>query len=122
MYNQAEIEAEIALLPYNEPFLELTEDMKARVVYGSWNMLRRRFGADIITTEMAALQALYVAEGEGEEFAKFKRQAVKSMGLEGMSFSFGEGNISPEVLALVEQIRNGELPAEGGPAIFGELR
>jgi hypothetical protein len=117
--NQAEIEAYIAQLPYNDPFTSLPAELREQIVFGSLGMLRRRFGEAILTVEMAALQSLYVAEGEGEEFAKFKRQGVKSMGMDGMSFSFEGGNISPEVTALVEQITHPDL--EGGGVFFGRL-
>lgn len=117
--NQAEIEAYIIKLPYNEPFTSLPAEMRESIVFGSWEMLRRRFGVDLLDTEMAALQSLYVAEGEKEEFAKFKRQGVKSMGMDGMSFSFDGGNISPEVVALVET--KTRLEPEGGGPIFGRL-
>lgn len=122
MMNQAEIEAYIDRLPNNSAFTELPQEVKDKVVFGSYEMLRRRYGAAVITSEMAALQTLYAAEGEKEEFAKFKRQGVKSFGMEGMNFSFEMTHISPEVLALVELIQAEEAEAAAGGVIFGELR
>ena len=84
----------------------MAADVQDKIVFGSFEMLRRRFGAAVITDEMTALQSLYMAEGEGQEFAMFKRQGVKSMGLDGMSFSFDGNNISPEVIALIESLEN----------------
>lgn len=115
--NQQEIENYINQLPYNSAFTELDSETRQKVAFGAWEMLRRRYGSDVITNEMAALQALYIAEGESQEFAMFKRQDVKNMGLDGMSFSFGTGNISPEVIAMIEQQQN----AGGSGAIFGRL-
>lgn len=112
------IEAYIAKLPYNEPFTSLDADFKSKLIFGSSEMLRRRYGAANITDEMVALQALYTAEGEAEEFAKFKRHGVKSMGLDGMSFSFEGANVSPEVVALIEAAAAGGDSSTGG-AIIG---
>lgn len=116
--NRAAIDAYIALLPTNDAYLNLEESVKERVAFGAWEMLRRRYGAAVITDEMAALQALYIAEGEGEEFALFKRQGVKSIGLDGMSLSFATDLISPEVLALIESLNDS---ASGGSddVVFG---
>jgi len=47
------------------------------------------------------LQTIYMIEGEAEEFAMFKRQGVKSMKVEDISFSFESGNISPEVITIL---------------------
>lgn len=116
--NQAEIENYINRLPYNAAFTGLDEDMRSKVAFGAWETLRRRYGAAVVTNELAALQALFMAEGEEQEFAMFKRQDVGSMGLDGMSISFkGNSTISPEVIAMIEQQQNDA----GSGALFGRL-
>lgn len=117
--NPTEIEEYIAGMPFAEDYYSLPDEIKPKLIAECWNMLRRRYGAAVITSEMAALQTVYIAEGEKEEFSKFKRQSVKSFGLDGISFSFDLDHVSPEVVALIEQLQKGTV-ATGGP-IFGRL-
>lgn len=119
--NQQAVEAYIDLLPYNDVFTELIPEAKTKLVFGASEMLRRRYGAAVITDEMVALQALYVAEGEKEEFAKFKRHNVTNMQVEDLRFGFmekGELIVSPEVIALIEQL---EVTAVEAATFFGRL-
>lgn len=118
---QEQIEAEVQLLPLNEPFFKLDPPDRVRFAYAAAGMLRRRYGAAGITVETVALQVLHMAEGEGEEFAKFKRQGVKSMGMDGMSFSFDGTNISPEVVAFMELQARQETDGGEGPPLFGRM-
>lgn len=118
--NQQEIEDYIALLPYNEVFTELDAETKVKVVFAAWQMLRRRFGAAVITTEMAALQTLYFVEGEKEEFAKFKRHGLSNVQVEDLRMNFSEKQtspISPEVEAIIETLTDGT--ATETDVIFG---
>lgn len=100
--NPTAIKDYISRLPYNATFTDLTADIQDKIMFGASEMLRRRYGADAITDEMIALQSLYMAEGENEEFAMFKRQGVKTVRLDEINFTFDGNSISPEVVALVE--------------------
>lgn len=117
--NQTAVNEFINGLPFPDAYVRLPDVLKPKIVTESWNMLSRRYGAAVITDEMVALQAVYMAEGEGEEFAKFKRHAVKSMNVEGIQFSFDLVHISPEVIALVAAAEDGGAGETG--AIFGRF-
>lgn len=117
--NQTAVNELIEAMPFPGSYLELDDAIKPKLVTECWNMLRRRYGAAVITDEMVALQTVYIAEGEKEEFAKFKRQSVKSMNVEGLSFSFDLNHVSPEVVALIDQINDGGAGESG--AIFGRF-
>lgn len=121
--NQAAIELYISRLPYSEFFVDLQQEVKDKVIFSASEMLRRRFAAAaVITDEMIALQALFVVEGEKEEFAKFKRHNLSSVQVEDLRLNFnekGEQSISPEVVAIVDaQLAEKQLDAT---TFFGRL-
>ncbi|MCP3026607.1 hypothetical protein [Halobacillus sp. A5] len=99
----AEVDEYLHKLHYTDVYTTLDEEDRERVVFTSKEMLKRHYDEDLLSTEAVALQSIYLVEGESEEFSKFKRHGVKSMGLSGMSFSFEGNNISPEVVALIEK-------------------
>lgn len=119
--NQPAIELYLSQLPDSENFAALDQEAKDKVVFGSWQTLRRNFGEDILTTEMAALQVLYYLEGKADDFALYRRQGVKSVTTRDVSFSFDTtlGAISPEVIGIIEDIKGGA--GDEGPALFGRL-
>lgn len=118
--NRATIEAYINKLPMNEVYYSFPDEVQEKIIFGSWEMLRRRYGTEFITDELAGLQALYVAEGEREEYAKYHRHGLASMKVEDIVFSFkdNQGRISPEVLAIVEKA---EADKATGNVLFGRL-
>lgn len=124
--NQAEIKAYIEQLPYTDIFLSLAVEVQNKIMFGASEMLRRRFGNAALTVELVAIQSVYLAEGEAEEFAKFRRHNVSSMGVEDLRFTFEKGsgdNIAPEVYAIIQAAaaaKAEEAKAEDIP-IFGRL-
>lgn len=88
-------------LHYTDYYTELDEPIREKIAFTAEEMLKRHFKENLITDEVVALQTLYIIEGESEEFAKFKRQGVKSFTVKGLSFSFEGANISPEVISLI---------------------
>lgn len=119
---QSEVDAYINQLPYNDFYTSLPDETKSKVVFAAWEMLRRRFGAAVITNEMTALQTLYFVEGEKEEFAKFRRHGLSNVQVEDLRMNFSEkmvSPISPEVLAIIETLQEGT-PTDT-TVIFGRL-
>lgn len=121
--DQTLVEQYIAKLPYNEPYTELPMEVRTRIVFGSHEMLKRRYDESLISDEVVALQSLYVAEGEGQEFAMFKRQGVTHINLDGLTITVKGSNVSPEVIALLGDPHD---PTDGGigdsGVFFGRLR
>ncbi|OXS77953.1 hypothetical protein [Domibacillus enclensis] len=98
---------------YTEPYTELEESVRQKIVFTAEDMLTSHYDESLMTPKMVGLQALYLIEGEAEEFSKFKRHNVKSLGLKGMSFSFdGENEISPEVKKLIVRAQEALHPEE----------
>jgi len=99
-----EIDQYLHNLYYSEPYtsIESAED-RQKLVFTANEMLLNFYDESLLTYKLVAKQALYMAEGEGEEFAMFKRHGVKSMGLDGMTFTFDLNNISPDVQAAIEK-------------------
>jgi hypothetical protein len=92
-------------LHYTDHYTELILEERERNVFTAEEMLKNHFDEKYLTVKVIALQTLYMIEGEEEEFAKFKRQGVKSFSIKGMSFSFEGSNISPEVTALIKKVQ-----------------
>ena len=106
-------------LDYTEPYTSLEIEDREKKAFTANEALLRRFDEEIITDKTVALQTIYMIEGEDEEFAKFKRHGVKSMGLSGMSFTFDGSNISPEVIELIEKEQSKS--KQRGSAAIGRL-
>lgn len=119
--DSAEVKAYIMRLPLNEPFTELSPEDQEKFIFNASEMLERRVDASVITYKMIGLQALFMAEGEGEEWAKMKRQGIKSMGMDGMSFSFDSSHVSPEVAIMIEKILNPPEPVKRNVGAVGRL-
>lgn len=89
---------------YSDPYTSIESvDDRQKLVFTANEMLLNFYDESLLTDKLIAKQALYMAEGEGEEFALFKRQGVKSMGLDGMNFTFDLNNIAPDVQAAVSK-------------------
>ncbi|OKL36996.1 hypothetical protein [Domibacillus mangrovi] len=99
----SEIDAYLHSLFYTDAYTELPADIREKIAFTAEDMLINHYDEALLTPKIIGIQTLYMIEGEAEEFAKFKRHGVKSLGLKGMSFSFEGGNISPEVVALIEK-------------------
>jgi hypothetical protein len=99
-----EIDQYLHNLYYSDPYtsINLAED-RQKLVFTANEMLLNFYDQSLLDNKLIAKQALYMAEGEGEEFALFKRQGVKTMGLDGMNFTFELNNISPDVQAAVSR-------------------
>lgn len=96
---------------YTEPYTELDESIRRKIVFTAEDMLTSHYDEVLLTPKMVGLQALYLIEGEGEEFAKFKRHNLKSVGLKGMLFSLdGTNSISPEVQTLIQRVQEALQP------------
>lgn len=110
----------IALMPFTDAYESYDAAMQDKIIFASWEQLIDTFDEEIITSKMAALQTIYMADGYKDEHAKMKMQGVKSFGLDGMSFSYDGTLISPAVSSMIDKILNPPA-ASSGPPIFGRL-
>lgn len=113
----AEVNVYLENRAYTEPYTDLEEPVRKKMVFTAHDVLTSHYDDSLLTAKMVGLQALYMIEGEAEEFAKFKRHNVKSLGLKGMSFSFdGENAISPEVKTMIERAQSTLKPTKRASA------
>jgi len=101
MYVFAEVDAYLQLLSYTDVYKDKTLEEREQLVFTAYDKLLSYYDDIYLTPKIIGLQTVYMIEGEEEEYAKFKRHGVSSMGLKGISFSFDGTDISPEVQALV---------------------
>ncbi|MYL44591.1 hypothetical protein GLV94_02950 [Virgibacillus halodenitrificans] len=107
-------------LSYTEVYTKLPLEDREKLVFTANEMLNYHFEEQFITEKAVAQQTVFMVEGESEEFAKFKRQGVKSFGLDGMSFSFEGSNLAPDAVALVEKQME-SMKSQKGIARVGRL-
>ncbi|MED4399777.1 hypothetical protein [Metabacillus fastidiosus] len=107
-------------LAYTDDYLALPLEQREKLVFTANETLLNYYSSDVISVKAVALQTKYMFEGEEDEFAKYKRQGVKSLGLKGISLTMdktgGNTEISPAVIALIEQEQGA-----GGGAFIGRL-
>ena len=83
-------------------YTKLDEATKEKIVFSAEELLKDRVNPLKINERIIALQTLYMLEGEEEEYAKLKRHGITSYSVKGVSVSFGNGDISPEVLSILQ--------------------
>lgn len=105
MYDFEATDLYLTALHYTDVYKEKSEIDRRSITFTAYDKLLNVYDDVYLTPKVVGLQTLYMIEGEEEEFSKFKRHGVKSMGLKGMSFSFIEdgSGISPEAKALIER-------------------
>lgn len=107
---------------YTEAYTDLDEPTRQKIVFTAEDMLTSHYNESLLTPKIVGLQALYLVEGEAEEFSKFKRHNVKSMAVKGMNFSFdGENEISPEAKKLIVRAQEALQPKEEAQAGVGRV-
>ncbi|MCK1982227.1 MULTISPECIES: hypothetical protein [Peribacillus] len=99
-----EIDEYLHKLHYTKHYTDLPVDLREKIAFTAEEMLKNHFDETLLSDKIIALQTIYMIEGEDEEFAKFKRQGVKSMKVDEISFSFDTGNISPEVISIIAKV------------------
>lgn len=107
MYVFEDVDLYLNSLAYTDVYTVLPILEREKMMYTAYERLTMFFPDEVLTDKVIAAQTLYMIEGEGDEFAKMKRQGVKSFNLKGISFSFdstgGTSGISPDALALIEK-------------------
>ncbi|MED3974607.1 hypothetical protein P4639_14535 [Priestia megaterium] len=114
MYDFALVDTYLQNLAFTESYKEKSEEDRRLISFTAYDCLLSFYADKYLTPKVIGKQTMYMIEGEAEEFAKFKRQGVSSMGLKGMSFSFDiTKHVSPESIALIEQAQALEVKPSG---------
>jgi len=122
MYNFLEVDTYLQALAYTDVYKEKTIEERQSITFTAYDKLLSYYDDIYLTPKIIGLQTVYMIEGEEEEFAKFKRQGVKSMGLSGMSFTFDiTQQISPEVATLIAREKEKEAEVKPSGARVGRL-
>ncbi|OCA87297.1 hypothetical protein [Pseudobacillus wudalianchiensis] len=117
MYVFTDVDTYLFSLAYTEQYQEFDVLEREKRVFTAYELLTTYYPADILTPKIIALQTKYMIEGEEDEYAKYKRQGIKSLGVKGISLSFDDKStaIAPDVIALIEQTNT------SGGAFVGRL-
>jgi len=84
------------------PYFALPEHEQQTAVFEATERLADEYGEEKLTPRLVALQALYMIEGETEEYAMLRRQGIQSMKVKDLSVTFGGGNdIAPAVIKIM---------------------
>ncbi|MGG4288369.1 hypothetical protein ABEW81_11285 [Priestia megaterium] len=114
MYDFASVDTYLQNLAYTDVYKEKSEEDRRSITFTAYDKLLSYYGDIYLTSKIIGLQTVYMIEGEEEEFAKFKRQGVKSMGLGDLSFTYDiTQQISPEVVTLIERAKAAEVKHSG---------
>jgi len=89
-------------MPFTDLYDALDSETKEAVVFAAGETLAEEYGRSRLSERAVALQSLYMIEGEREEFAKLKRQGVKTYNVKGLSVSFDGADIAPAVLRMMK--------------------
>ena len=97
------IDAYIRRMPFNDKYDALGQEQRQAIVFAAEELLADVYDRKRLTDRTVALQALYMVEGEAEEFAKLKRHGVKTYSVKGVSVTFDGSGIAPEVTRILER-------------------
>ncbi|WP_273122786.1 hypothetical protein [Bacillus weihaiensis] len=108
-YDFQAVDSYLQSIEYTAIYQSKEENERQKLVFTAYDRLSTYFDEKYLTPKIIGLQTIYMMEGEEEEFAKFKRHGVSSMGLKGMSFSFDiTQHVSPDVLAIIQRAMSTE--------------
>ncbi|WP_394548813.1 hypothetical protein [Priestia aryabhattai] len=108
------VNAYLESIKYTDVYTEKSMEDRGKLVFTAYDKLTNFYDEKYLTPKVIGLQTVYMIEGEEEEFAKFKRQGVKSMGLGDLSFTYDiTQQISPEVVTLIERAKAAEVKPSG---------
>lgn len=96
-----EVRDYLSRLPNTEPFDALPAEDQDKVIFAAQELLSDLYPARLITPRVVALQTLFGIEGEDEEFARLRRQGVKSYSTKRASVTFEGGAIAPDVVGIL---------------------
>lgn len=99
----AEVHAYIERMPFTDRYDALGAEQREAIAFAAEELLADEYDRKRLTPRIIALQALYMIEGEAEEFAKLKRHGVKTYSVKGISVTFDGAGISPEVTRILER-------------------
>lgn len=102
MVTAEDVKAYLDKMSGTDAYAALTDADKGKAIFSATEALLDRYDGEQITPRAAALQTLYMLEGDSEEFAMMKRQGVKSMSVKGVSVTFDGTDIAPAVVRIIE--------------------
>lgn len=87
-----------------DAYLKLDDTNKVKIVFSALESLKLVAPEDKLTPRLAAIQVLYVLEGEDHGYAMLKRQGVTSYANKGVSASFDDssGDVAPSILVILK--------------------
>lgn len=104
----ASVDAYLQQLNNTQVYTDLDQETKEKAVFSAIEALKDVYRESLLNDRIAAIQTLYMLEGDDEEYAKLKRHGVSSFSTKGVSVSFDSGNgsggsISPEVVSIINK-------------------
>lgn len=100
----ASINAYLNKLYSAKAYKALTQQEQEDVVFEAVELLESHFEPSDLVEKHVAKQVLFVIEGEDEEYAKLRRNGVKSYAVKGVSVTFNDlvaAGVSPGVADLL---------------------
>ncbi|WP_374187438.1 hypothetical protein ACEPPU_24115 [Priestia aryabhattai] len=122
MYVFAEVDAYLQLLSYTDVYKTKERTEREQAVFTAYEKLTSYYDDIYLTPKVIGLQTVYMIEGEQDDHALFKRQGVKSMQVEDLSFSYDiTQQISPDVVQIIAREQAKEAEAKPSGARVGRL-
>lgn len=114
MYVFAEVDAYLQLLSYTDVYKQKELTDREQAVFTAYEKLTSYYDDIYLTPKVIGLQTVYMIEGEQDDHALFKRQGVKSMQVEDLSFTYDiTQQISPDVVRIIEREQAKEAKPSG---------
>ncbi|MEE3895320.1 hypothetical protein [Priestia megaterium] len=108
------VNAYLESIKYTDVYTEKSMEDREKLVFTAYDKLTNFYDEKYLTPKVIGLQTVYMIEGEEEEHAMFKRQGVKSMNVEGISFSYDlTQQISPDVVEIITREQEKEIKPSG---------
>ena len=98
----ATVDEYLQKLFFAKVYKELTPDEKESIVFTAREFLSKYYKWELLDEKVVGDQALYMLEGEDEEYSKLKRHGATKLSTKGTSVEFSvKHNIAPDVLAVL---------------------
>ncbi|MFY2248464.1 hypothetical protein ACOSZH_01135 [Priestia megaterium] len=104
------VNAYLESIKYTDVYTGKSMEDREKLVFTAYDKLTNFYDTKYLTPKVIGLQTVYMIEGEEEEHAMFKRQGVKSMKVEDITFSYDiTQQISPDVIEVIAREKEKEI-------------